>query len=923
VALVGHGVYGIRSRMRTFFDLPSQSRKQALIEVGAGQTIAGTWSAVGDAWSVTWAETFDGVALDPTSVRVTAETLTRAESLSDCQATEGTYYGKQGLGTLYVHLTGDLDPNDFSVRVDTTFGFSDGSADPDHLVHPIQGAEQAPLITWTSSTNLTNYTEDLSGAGWTLNEEATIVWRKEPRSVKLNATGAASGSAQFRFNPNVIVGESYRVFGRYRTPKTAPTTQHVYVRYGTTVSLLSDGRNPATTLADGAELEATGGRWKSYCFDMIAHEADARMAFRLVNGSAAASTVYFSQPSFRRIFGWRYYPPRLAETPQVSIGATDIYPGSEEVGSGTFRFVNKDDAVLERLFSPPWFFLSRTIAALHGGRFSGGQEILYNDMEPGFNGTIAGDKPVEVSDQEAVIQAEDQRSILLASLPTRAYEVADFADMETRDEGRPRPVVFGIVFGSRPTRIDLSATTGYGIYEITDTTDWASGFLGVGPAAGGSVWAYADEDAAEKQDASRRIELDPAYDYSTDLAAGTMELHRDVRTITVTRANNKIDFDVGAGAVTATVPVGVYLIGEGTGGANDNGLLDAIETAMLAAGGVSITGAYSDTAHTVTLTRPSKGTFSLLWNTGANAHVSIGPTLGYDGQADDTTLLTYTADSVLFQGPDSHIIRTDVAGLKDDGSGTYTGTPGDVLQKAPDILQFILREILKLPASRIDSESFLAARSDFPATLGICLGGVGMEEMTVQEVIDRMENGAGADDSLADVLMDGRGMFFYRNRGDSVPVTAPHLYDKDFLSFKGYYNGQDVVGTVRVEYATNPATGQPKTAEGAVESTVLLYGRPHTRTFKTFLTEDADALAAQAQLEVLARAAIRHFEFTVSSTAMLGAMVGDIVKLTRSRALQGVGESGGLDADEFRLLRLVKDFRNHTVSGVVHTNVLS
>jgi hypothetical protein len=930
VSEVGHGRLGGRSNLRTWDDLValSAARKDTFLEYEGGRLISGTWSAVGSGWSIAFTDTFRGAALCVISARTLTENLVQAETSTDCVATDGTFFHRPGT-SLFVRLSGGVDPNDVGVRVTVGFGACTGAPTAEQMKQPILGQElllNPDYETWTTSTNAADWTEDNSGAGWSNTQETTIV-RSGSSSLSLLSTGAAAGSAASRQNPNITTGLMYRLCGYYFTPVTAPASQHAYVRYGTTLSLAANGRSIDTTLSTGYELTPTLGYWRFFIYDFLAHEDDARIWLRLVNGSAVASSVYFDKVSLKQIFAWRFYFPRLAEDgiPGVEMGAEDIYPGSESTGGGTIKLLN-DEGILEEQFSPPWFYLSRDVRCLHGGVFQDdGQEILYNDMEPGFSGIIAGDRPVEVSDEEALIQVEDQRAIMSSTLPTRSYNVTDFPNMETRDIGRPRPLVFGLVYGARATRINVDGTTGYGIYEILDTTDWADGFLGVGPAAtGGAVWAYESEEAAEKHDASLRVELDPAIDYASDLAAGTTEILTDIRIIRITRANNKIDFDVGAGTVTATIATGVYIIGNGNG-TGDNGLLEVLAAAMLAAGGVAIDCEYQQSTHLVVLTRPTKGTFSLLWNTGADAHVSIGPTLGYDGQTDDTGLSVYAADSVLFTDPDStHIPRFDIAGFKDDGSGTYTGTPGDVLQKAPDILRFILLEILKIPSWRIDLASFLQARSDMPETLGIYLGalspGSGNSfDSALAEVIDSMEAGSAPS---SDIVMDGSGVFHFNQRTGTVPSGSPHLRDHHYIDFRGFYEGNDVYGTVRVNYAHDPVTRIPKTADVTAELPVLLYGRQQLRPFDTFLVETADAEAAADFLAVLARAAIRRFEFTAQYGPLLRAKVGDLIRLTRSRALQGVAETGGLNAAVFRILYMQKDFVNHVVRVVCHTNVL-
>lgn len=108
--------------------------------------------------------------------------------------------------------------------------------------------------------------------------------------------------------------------------------------------------------------------------------------------------------------------------------------------------------------------------------------------------------------------------------------------------------------------------------------------------------------------------------------------------IEVVTGSNKVQFDIGAGNVTATVPVGMYK--------TPHDLASAVLSAIQAAAAGTYTFAYSNTTGKFTLTK-STGTLDVDWLTGTD---SIGATLGFT--ADDTGALTYTGDvAISFASP--------------------------------------------------------------------------------------------------------------------------------------------------------------------------------------------------------------------------------------------------------------------------------
>lgn len=115
----------------------------------------------------------------------------------------------------------------------------------------------------------------------------------------------------------------------------------------------------------------------------------------------------------------------------------------------------------------------------------------------------------------------------------------------------------------------------------------------------------------------------------------------ETASITIDATNNKLDFNIGATQLTATIASLTYPIGlvQTDAGTLCKAIYDAIHSAE-AVGTYTVT--YSRTTNKFTITR-SAGTFNILWNTGTNTAVSIASTIGFSTAADSTGSLTYTS----------------------------------------------------------------------------------------------------------------------------------------------------------------------------------------------------------------------------------------------------------------------------------------
>ena len=145
-----------------------------------------------------------------------------------------------------------------------------------------------------------------------------------------------------------------------------------------------------------------------------------------------------------------------------------------------------------------------------------------------------------------------------------------------------------------------------------------------------------------------------------------IDIGPSANSFTVNATNNKLNFNIGAGELTATIASATYLMGtnQTTAGSLCKAIYDAIHAAE-AAGTYTVTFNGSN----VVIAR-SAGTFQMLWKTGTNGadgtDTHIGSLIGFSDAADDTGALSYTADTIVYH--------------------PFTGTSADVFSAATPTL---------------------------------------------------------------------------------------------------------------------------------------------------------------------------------------------------------------------------------------------
>lgn len=243
------------------------------------------------------------------------------------------------------------------------------------------------------------------------------------------------------------------------------------------------------------------------------------------------------------------------------------------------------------------------------------------------DGFVSIEKPDVTTGQKEILESDLLSGNIGVKKPQLGFETATASVVtEIRSHGdasSPTEPDFGILFES---------AIGTPVISTVDAVQAA-------PAPSTTEFGIATEGNLKKFD---MFIIDNATDGR--VARFVSSLKMDV----VTGTNDKIDFNEGAGELTATLSAGTYVHGASS---VSGSIGEEIKTQMEVAGAGTVTvSATEGTTGSYTYTIASTaGTFTLLHNTGTNAASSfLVLNLGYSGAADDSGAATYTADAAVW-----------------------------------------------------------------------------------------------------------------------------------------------------------------------------------------------------------------------------------------------------------------------------------
>ncbi len=763
-----------------------------------------------------------------------------------------------GAGFLYVHLPDGSNPS--STVLQAQFGFYLGGRG---VVHPNLGAD---LLTdggfeATAGTPVPTGFTSWSKRSWGGSSLLAPVTTPRSGTYAASITMAAASTAGFAFwyaaMTDRVAGECYRISGYYRTPGMVADIDPLVWIYQGGQAIDSLGRDLVDT---GPALRRTNDEWLGFSFDVVAPAA----AFDVMLGAYAAANsrggqVLFDDVRVRRIYSWQFREPRLRATslPKLKAGMRDPHFGKAKVGAGSLDFANGDAAFDPALSGLEWE--NQDVRVRGGGRFSDGEALLLDFMHPGFAARIQSHR---APDHMVKLDLQDARVNIHRPFPPNRFSQFVESALDPAIDGRVKPVLFGADTGVPVYRVGLDAND-KPTYLLADPLDAGLHSLQ-------AVYAYTSKDAADQKDTTERVTLVESTDYSKDLTAGTITMLRDVGPIRITDENKELDFSDGTTRL-ATLTEGLY--------ASWAALAAHIATQMTAAaGGDTISASHSESTHKLTLSSDG-ATFELQISTGANKDRSTWALLGYDTGADKTGATSYEADDAVFESPEKNlVVRADVTGLKDDSSGSYTGSASSAINLAVDMFAYIWKATLGYPLSAIEAVTRAEARTTANEVIKAYIS----DRTNTGDIFERLER-----TSLAVIVIDGSGGVRFKLLRNALPTSPVAVTDRSIVKFEEKRTVADSYATVRVLYDQDASTGafKNRTVESAETK---LNVRPDDQDFVTYLTNNNDAQERADQISTLAASRARMADLEAHGL-LDEQLVGDIVTVTRSRAPMAPG----------------------------------
>lgn len=896
---VGHGEYGLRiQRCRSEIYNTSAYQKHVFVDIRPDKRVQGWTLETGTTWQAPVSFFYDNQVLDIIRCRTNLGFLRRMETLALCQATSLSYFYDPDAAAalwawddgstlwdgggitwdsnpvLYVNLGGSNPNNNVVVAILGLYVANVETVQPsfgeDITLDP--GLEQwtPPGRTWL----LNQYGEAGSGAQMSLLRTDTDV-KQGLYAADINVQAAAAASETFTITQDraagAIPGKPYWFEGYYQTGanNAADLLAQIAVGdFGTSRWVREDGRTASATQFH--TLPPTYGEWLRWSFPFIMPigSGDLRIVMRAFNTTlnGGGGLIRFDYPRVRRIWRWNYYYPWLPPggLPAVDVGRKDGYYGNWTVGLGSMKLLNamaqdgvtgKLDSVFTRL---NW--MGQEVVVRSGGRFpGGGPEVLFDEVGLKYVGVV---KDHHLNDEAATIPMAEQRELLKIQMPLDSYTTTSHPGVIPRFNGRGRGYVFGnSVDNLTPTRV-LLRSDGLPIMEVAARCDLTSG--------NPKVRVYVDEEAAQIRNLNRAVTL-TSGEWATysglGNGSGTIELTEVPGPFEIVAGvNDALDLVVDGNTRAVFLTPGLYRL-EANGSAS-TGIIPQVESKLDALPDLDFTVSVS-VVGTDHFARITYGGATLVLSQGsaaANKHRSAFKTLGFTATS-DTSGLDQTGDTPMWtsENEEKLVVRVDeVAGVPDDGSGTYTGTPGARIVKAPDISYYLLREVVKFGDHQFNTADLVAARAAAPEEHQLVIGGLNKgrhespkDRRTLAEYFTLMETG-----SRMDVYLH-EGQWRWQVRDAVVPSSIITVDDENILegSWDTWLEEQDVYALVRVQYLQDPSEGTWRTAEATNEATPYEHGRWQDRDFPTTLKNYSDVLNLLAKLKAQAIAPIRHFEF--------------------------------------------------------------
>lgn len=528
MSTVGHGGNGLISNIPNYVDLQrdKNAAHEAFVDLVMAKSITKTGTHSGAIYytdiaasALTWAGRIRPVmgieAMVGTGAARAGKALTRVQRLADVVA--GTWYTDDGSITssstlrVYYELSDASDPGSAELMLHLLFNFGTR-----HGSHPQLGEEMGPdsvFNNWDSSTVLHSWNSTGTGAGGVAISRDTELGPGVRSAFSLKVapdpggiTAGNSGGANFG-GMALEAGREYWFAIDYMTPVDQPSglVASIRVRGDATNFMLVDGVG-TTTSANSLVLDPTYGQPARALFSFRAPSSSAAAVFnvRLLNNSAGTITtgyVKFFRASLKAVFRYLAYDELLSvdSIPDTEVRAASINFGEKTIGFANVSILENSEGSLGIAFGS-LFPLRKALTVWSGGFLSSGREILRDDWRSAFRGLV--DKVrLDAGQAKYGMQVEDTRTLGYALAAAESVRTSDFANMNTKDGGQSRPLLFGETLDRvfKGLGVDVNAS-GYRYYEFLDPTIPVRDNVNVGLPTGYAPKIYPSEELADKDE---------------------------------------------------------------------------------------------------------------------------------------------------------------------------------------------------------------------------------------------------------------------------------------------------------------------------------------------------------------------------------------------------------------------------------------
>lgn len=928
---VGFGQLGLVSGAPDFLNivrLPGY-QKQVRAEFRPGKQVTGwnIYAGGGNTFVAPVRWYFDGYYHDVSHVSTSREWgLRRVESVTECEAIPGSffYYNPASPSSkswddgglfwdeaspgswdewflLYVHLSDGGNPEEAGTVAHFSIYTANGGSLQANLSAPLN--IDPHLEDWSDSTHLNYFTEHTTNAA--VVRSATT--REGIYSAYVGATyGSTSVDGGVSFSRALISGCRYRVSVRYLLAGVmdyaSKTTVPIKLRVGIPASsryALIGGIGYDST-STGLPVSFDVDEWCHLTFDFLAWETN---TFEFKFGAVGDGGINLLVGRFAvyRIWSYSYDEPRLASSaiPSMDIGLPQVVPGPKRVGLGTITIMNQDGWLDQALQELVWFNKPALVSV--GGDIPGIQ-MTSDEYQPQFSALMQ--RP-ETGDNVISLSLEDLRTVLHKSIPFRQYNKTNQQAVPSDKDGAYRPILLGRKLNITPTPIDYVGS--FFRYEVCDTYLSPAGMNQIE-----AIYLCVDDDSARSRttlnrlmfDGKGRVLLVAGTDYSEDLNTGSFVQLRDLRLVKIIDDQaDTLNYSFDTHAVQQDFKSGyspfTYL--------NQDGLYQPAKIAAhlqlniqhivdTFGGGYVISVTYDETSRKFTIAK-SAGTLELLLSIDTG---NLWKSLGFTGNDDLTGLLSYTSDAPVFEVASSSdlILRVDAKGWQDDSLGTYTGTPGSVIQNGASWAKLAWVAFLGLPAYSVDPVRLkIGVSSAYTLALYI------KDQISTLDLFDIIERSC-----LADLTIDGGGVLrFVGWQATSSLSSKVTIEEREISLFEEDLSYDDIATSWIVKHNQNPTTGDWSERRADSVAVGAKYQIVNPKSHETAIVSGDEAQAVANLLKQISESDPKLARVTVPF--WLGYLyIGDKVSLVRTRRPMGSGRSLGGGTYEYRIRKLRQEW---------------